>query len=124
MENKRKQYFHGLGKIFYDVLRDTNSTKYSMTKFAALFGVLALMGTITMSLIIMWQKKEIDHVLIVEVIGFVLTVLGFKNNFGLNLSKDSKILTQNSGDGLNNIEKQKELLVENNEKDETNDLKG
>mgnify|MGYP001469294801 CR=1 FL=1 len=124
MENKCKQYFHGFGKIFFDILRDTNSTKYSMTKFAALFGVIALMATITMSLIVMWQKKEIDHVLIVEVIGFVLTVLGFKNNFGLNLSKDSKIFTQNSSDGPNIIGSQKELLLENNESDNTNDVKG
>lgn len=122
MENKQKKGFHGFGKIFYDILRDNNSSKYSMTKFAALFGLIALMSTITMSLFIMWEKKEIDHVLMVEVIGFVLTVLGFKNNFGLNLSKDSKSFTQNSEtpiktDTENIIDVKKEILPENNSED-------
>jgi len=115
MENK---YFHGFRKIFYDILRDTNSKKYSMTKFAALFGLIALIATITMGLIIMWEKKEIDHILIVEVIGFVLTVLGFKNNFGINISKDSKKVTQDV------FSVAKKPLLENDESDDTNDAKG
>jgi hypothetical protein len=80
METKLKS--HGIRRIFYDILRDVNSTKYSMTKFAALIGLMLLTSTIVMSLIVMWQNKVIDHILIVELIGFVLTLLGFKNSFG------------------------------------------
>jgi hypothetical protein len=74
METKLKS--HGIRRIFYDILRDVNSTKYSMTKFAALIGLIVLVATVVMSLIVMWQNKVIDHVLIVELIGFVLTLLG------------------------------------------------
>lgn len=118
MSNKTNKYFHGFRRIFYDILRDTNSKKYSMTKFAALFGLIALMATITMSLIIMWNKKEIDHILLIQVIGFVLTVLGFKNNFGINLTKDSKIITQDTK--FNSLQKSSE----EDENDTTNDAKG
>jgi len=48
----------------------------------------------------MWQKKEIDHVLIVELIGFILTLLGFKNSFGYK-GKDSNN-SDNVGTGNNN----------------------
>jgi len=81
---EKKMHSHGVQRIFYDILRDTNNAKYSMTKFAGLVGIIALFATIVMSLIIMWQKKVIDYVLVGEIIGFVLTLLGFKNSFGLN----------------------------------------
>ena len=90
MERKLKS--HGIRRIFYDILRDMNSTKYSMTKFAALIGLMLLTATIIMSLIVMWENKEIDHILIVEMIGFVLTLLGFKNSFGYK-GKDGSIST-------------------------------
>lgn len=80
MERKLKS--HGIRRIFYDILRDMNSTKYSMTKFAALVGLMLLSASIIMGLCIMWENKEIDHILIAEVLGFVLTLLGFKNSFG------------------------------------------
>jgi len=98
MEKKLRS--HGIRRIFYDILRDTNNAKYSMTKFAALAGLIALFATVTMSLIVMWQKKEIDHVLIVELIGFILTLLGFKNSFGYK-GKDSNN-SDNVGTGNNN----------------------
>ena len=69
----------GFRRMFYDMLRDTNSTKYSLTKFAALVGLIIFTATITISLIIMAETKIIDHWLIVELVGFVLTLLGFKN---------------------------------------------
>jgi hypothetical protein len=90
MERKLKS--HGIRRIFYDILRDMNSTKYSMTKFAALVGLMLLTATIVMSLIVMWENKEIDHILIVEMIGFVLTLLGFKNSFGYK-GKEGSITT-------------------------------
>ena len=84
---------HNFRRMFFDILRDTNTAKYSMTKFAALVGLTLLTATIVMSLIIMWKSNVIDHVLIVEVLGFVLTLLGFKNNFGYKSNKDSITIT-------------------------------
>jgi hypothetical protein len=63
-----------------------------MTKFAAFIGLIALFIIIMTSLFIMCQKGEIDHVLIVETIGFVLTLLGFKNNFGFRKTPDSQTI--------------------------------
>jgi len=88
-----KMHDHNFRRMFFDILRDTNTAKYSMTKFAALVGLTLLTATIVMSLIIMWKSNVIDHVLIVEVLGFVLTLLGFKNNFGYKSNKDSITIT-------------------------------
>ena len=87
--------FDGFYRIFNDILRDTNSTKYSMTKFTALIGLVLLIATVISSLIIMIHKGEIDHVLLVELIGFVLTLEGFKNSFGFG-NKDNATLSGNS----------------------------
>ena len=121
MENIQKIHTHPLRRVFYDILRDTNSTKYSMTKFASLVGLIALSATITMAIIIMWKQREIDHVLIVELIGFVLTLLGFKNSFGYKGTKDSQTLI-NAGEGELDAAAQKQLLTEE-KTDVTNDIK-
>jgi hypothetical protein len=100
MENKEKIHFHSIGKVFFDMLRDPNSNKYSLTKISAFGGLLLLSGTVIMSLIIMWQKKEIDHVLLVELIGFILTLEGFKNNFGFKTSGDNQtVISDANPDG-------------------------
>jgi len=94
MEKKAK--FHGFYRIFHDILRDNNSTKYSMTKFAVLMGLITLIATFVTSLVIMWKTKEIDHVLFGELIGFILTLLGFKNSFGFNSANKTGISNGNS----------------------------
>ncbi len=81
MEDK-KIHRHPLRRVFYDILRDKNSPKYSITKFSAFIGLILLFAMVTLSLIIMWNKQEVDHILFLELLGFVLTLLGFKNNFG------------------------------------------
>jgi hypothetical protein len=88
--------FHSIGKILYDVLRDNNSDKYSATKFASFTGLILFAAIVISGIIIMLQKHEIDHVLIVETIGFILTLLGFKNNFGFNAN-------QKTGDNKTNF---------------------
>jgi hypothetical protein len=121
-----------MGKLFYDILRDMNSTKFSLTKLAGLLGLIALLATVTMSLMIMWDKKEIDHVLLIEVIGFELTLLGFKNGFGfkkedgileektqitttVDILEQKNIIEQNPGE--------QPLLMKKEKSDNTNDWK-
>ena len=111
---------HGIRRIFYDILRDTNNAKYSMTKFAALIGLIALFATITMSIIIMWQNQETDHVLIVELIGFVLTLLGFKNSFGYKGSNGQSVTTNGNTDNTSTINSN----INNDENCETDPDKG
>ena len=65
--------------LFRDILRDTNSTKYSMTKFVAFTANLCLVTAVGSAIAIMIINKDIDHILIGELIALVLTLLGFKN---------------------------------------------
>ena len=103
MENNNKKiHNHSAHRVIFDILRDANTSKYSMTKFGALVGLIALVATVVMSLIIMWEEKTIDHVLIVELIGFILTLLGFKNNFGFKSTKDSQTIITNGNESNTN----------------------
>jgi hypothetical protein len=97
-----KMHDHNFRRMFFDILRDTNTAKYSMTKFAALVGLTLLTITIVMSLIVMWINRTIDHVLIVEILGFVLTLLGFKNSFGYKGGGQS-IATNGNTDNVSQI---------------------
>ena len=65
--------------LFRDVLRDTNSKKYSMTKLAAFTSLLMLVAAVSSAIAIMIIEKDIDHILIGELIALLLTLLGFKN---------------------------------------------
>jgi hypothetical protein len=79
---------HNSRRILFDFLRDINKSKYSLTKFAALIGIALLIPIVIISLLVMWKNKVIDHVLIIEIVGFILTLLGFKNGFGFNSSSN------------------------------------
>jgi hypothetical protein len=96
METKMTK--HNFRRFLFDILRDTNTAKYSTIRFAALIGLLLLTTTVVMSLIVMWKTKVVDHVLLVELIGFVLTLLGFKTNFGFK-NNDTQIITTGNDDG-------------------------
>jgi len=130
MEKNKRIHNHGFRRVFHDILRDTNSVKYSMTKFAALVGLFALSITVIMGVLIMWQQKEVDHVLIVELIGFVLTLLGFKNSFGYKGGNGSITTSGNDSAVINNAIENSETDPDagkklNDESDDTSDsLKG
>ena len=67
-------------KLFKDILRDTHSKKYSITKFSGFIGLILLVITILTALSLMiFIEKKTDHVLIGEIIVMVLTLLGYKN---------------------------------------------
>lgn len=72
-------------RFFYDILRDKGSVKFSITKFLAFITFIFFVGY--MAYYLLWLSKEIDHTLIVELIGFMLTLLGFKNGWGVSKSK-------------------------------------
>ena len=65
--------------LFRDILRDTNSIKYSMTKVAAFTTLLLLVAAACSAIAIMVIHKDVDHVLIAELIALLLTLLGYKN---------------------------------------------
>jgi uncharacterized membrane protein len=68
-----------MNKLFKDILRDSNNLKYSMTKFVALNILVLLNIHIIFGIYISIINKTIDHILIVEMIALLLTLLGFKN---------------------------------------------
>lgn len=72
-------------KLFHDILRDKGSRKYSITKTLALLFSAVL--TVYIGWVGIYQGVEVDHVLIGELIATVLTLTGFKNNFGINTSR-------------------------------------
>ena len=65
--------------LFRDILRDTNSKKYSLNKVTAFTVLLMLVAAVGTALAIMIINKEVDHILIGELIFMLLTLLGFKN---------------------------------------------
>jgi hypothetical protein len=65
--------------LFRDILRDKNSLKYSMTKFAAFNALILLNISVVVGVYIMIVSKQVDHILIGELIALLLTLLGFKN---------------------------------------------
>lgn len=98
-----------MAKFWFDIARDKGSDKVSTTKVIGLMGSTMVFILFGLSMFIMWAKQEIDHILVGEMMGFVLTLLGFKNSFGFNRS------VKKDKDGSN----QTELLIERDaQKDE------
>lgn len=62
-----------------DILRDTDSKKFSTTKFAALITLTLLTASVGSAIWIMIINREIDHIMIGELIALLLTLLGYKN---------------------------------------------
>ena len=102
MENNEKKIkYHSIARVFFDILRDINSTKYSMTKFSALIGLSLFTIICLAGIYIMILKNEVDYILVGEIMTFTLTLSGFKN-FG---KKDSNPVQEPN--------ETKKLIVEN-----------
>lgn len=103
--------------LFRDVLRDTNSKKYSMTKVAAFTSLLLLIAAVVSAIVIMIIERDIDHILIGELIALLLTLLGYKNfrkNFrSLDSGNEPQKLPPNENGDLDS-----DLIVEDRDKDE------
>ena len=68
-----------ISKLINDILRDKDSSKYSVTKTIAVLSFLMLAAIIVFATYIMLKKEEVDYFLIGELMFFILTLLGFKN---------------------------------------------
>jgi len=68
-----------MSKFWSDILKDKNSDKFSSTKFLGLIGGGLLFLLFIEAMVMMWISDKIDYVLVGEMIGFVLTLFGFKN---------------------------------------------
>lgn len=89
--------------LFRDILRDTNSKKYSMTKVAALITIILLVVAVSAGIWVMIKNKDVDHILIGELIALLLTLLGFKNAKDIKKNKQKTLKTSlNENDILEN----------------------
>lgn len=121
-ENIPKIHTHSIRRILYDILRDKNSTKYSLSKVSAFVALLLFTASVMMGLAIMWTNKKIDYILIGEIIGLILTLEGYKNSFGFpggNLQGDG---TQNTKPITNPVNTNDKPDVKEIISDITNDI--
>lgn len=93
---------------FKQILIDKDNGKYSFPKFLALGGHTFICLYFLAGISIMITKKEIDHALLIEMIGYVLTLTGFKNQFGFR--KTGSDNSQNNQNLPTNTGKQEEIL--------------
>lgn len=78
-------------KFFCDILRDKGSTKFSITKFLAFSSFIFLISYLTHETFFI-EKSNIDHTLVIELMGFIGTLVGLKNNWGRkNVSENSNL---------------------------------
>jgi hypothetical protein len=84
-----------MNKFFKEILSNPEpDNSYSMTKFAVLVGLCLWVAQIISTIWIMVVTKNIDQVVIGEVLAFVLTLLGYRTSFGFAKSNTtSKIIT-------------------------------
>jgi hypothetical protein len=74
-------------KFIQDILRDKNSTKYSITKSIAVLITIVLVAYIGFAT---YMKLAYDQFLIGQLIVMILTLTGFKNNFGISKLQSKK----------------------------------
>jgi hypothetical protein len=74
-------------KFIQDILRDKNSSKYSITKSIAVLITFVLVGYIGFAT---YMKLQYDQFLIGQLIVMILTLTGFKNNFGISKLQSKK----------------------------------
>lgn len=100
--------------LFRDILRDTNSKKYSMTKVAALITIILLVVAVSAGIWVMIKNKDVDHILIGELITLLLTLLGFKNAKTMRQNKDKQSLTMQKNRNEQSL-KMKEISINEND---------
>ena len=70
-----------MNKFLADILRDKGSTKFGITKFLALLTFIFMILYLGIYSFIF--QKEVDHTIFLELLGFLITLLGLKNNWGM-----------------------------------------
>jgi hypothetical protein len=73
-----------LYKLLFDSFRDSNSKKFSLSRFlAAILFIMVVMFHVK-AIEIMFEKKEIDHTLLLEDFAFISAVIFQKNYINRN----------------------------------------
>jgi hypothetical protein len=71
-------------KIFFDSFRDSNSKKFSLSRFLATFLFIMVIWFHVKAIQIMVEKKEVDHTLLLEDFAFISSIIFHKNYINRN----------------------------------------
>ena len=71
----------GKRNYIIDILKDKDHPKFSLTRFAAIGTIILFWIQVGTATYTMYKTQVVDHVLIGEVLGAILTMLGFKSQF-------------------------------------------
>ena len=84
-----------LYKLLFDSFRDSNSKKFSLSRFLAALLFMMVIQFHIKAIQIMFEKKEIDHTLLLEDFAFISAVIFQKNYINRN--------NLESGNGIPNL---------------------
>jgi hypothetical protein len=73
-----------LYKVFFDLFRDSNSKKYSLSRFLAAILFVMVVWFHVKAIQIMFEKKEVDHALLLEDFAFISAIIFQKNYINRN----------------------------------------
>jgi formate hydrogenlyase subunit 4 len=85
--------FRQLPKFIDDVLKDSNSKKFSLTRILAIILFFMVLYIHFIAIDIMIEKQEIDHLLLIEDFTFIGSAIISKNYFNRNIPQKQ---TQNN----------------------------
>jgi hypothetical protein len=73
-----------LYKVFFDSFRDSNSKKFSLSRFLAAALFVMVIWFHVKAIQIMIEKKEVDHALLLEDFAFISSIILHKNYINRN----------------------------------------
>ena len=73
-----------LYKLLFDSFRDSNSKKFSLSRFLAAALFVMVVQFHIKAIEIMFEKKEIDHALLLEDLAFISSIIFHKNYINRN----------------------------------------
>jgi uncharacterized membrane-anchored protein len=71
-------------KLFFDSFRDSNSKKFSLSRFLAAALFVMVIWFHVKAIQIMVEKKEVDHTLLLEDFAFISSIIFHKNYINRN----------------------------------------
>lgn len=84
-----------LYKLLFDSFRDSNSKKFSLSRFLAAVLFVMVVWFHVKAIEIMFEKKEIDHTLLLEDFAFISSIIFHKNYINRNNIETGQPYTPN-----------------------------
>ena len=98
-------------KLLFDTFRDSNSKKFSLSRFLAAALFIMVIQFHIKAIQVMFEKKEIDHTLLLEDFAFISSIIFHKNYINRNNVETGE--PYNPNQDLNN-QNQENVVDQNN----------